>query len=57
MDLFTSSMFAEACHSVAIEHATTGASLARRVVNQFHERRHPSDMYAAASLDPSGGRT
>lgn len=36
--------FAEACESVAIEHPTSAADLARRVLDHYHAQRHPVGM-------------
>ncbi|HLL69037.1 MAG TPA: hypothetical protein VK453_25480 [Micromonosporaceae bacterium] len=44
MELLVSSGFVEACASVAIEHATSAGTLARRTVNEYHARRHPAEM-------------
>lgn len=44
-------LFAEAVHSVSIEHPGSPADLARRTINSYHERRHP-----AAEWGLGGGR-
>lgn len=49
-DLWFNPLFREAVFSVSIEHPGSPGELARRTVNQFHERRHPMDM--AAAVDP-----
>jgi hypothetical protein len=41
-DLLTTTGFAEAVASVAIESGGTAADLARRTVEAYHQRQHPA---------------
>lgn len=44
-DLLFRPMFTEAVYSVSIEHPGSPEDLMRRTITQFHERRHPADMF------------
>lgn len=48
-DLLFMTGFAEAVYSVSIEHPGSPASLARRTIESYHERRHPAAEWGLPS--------